>query len=166
MKKVIRIINLIIIISLMVITFNPTFVEAVDNTTKISKTTKSKTIDTSITSDNYIEKFNPNNTGNIGTAGTISTPIIKFIKQVINPILAIVQIIGVLLCMVSVGMYGIGLLLSSNAPLAKDLNISIAGADTKVALLEYGRKLLIGSVLLLGSTTIVRFVFGIFSYTS
>lgn len=118
-----------------------------------------QTIDTSITSDQFVSDLDPNKVS--GEPKSMSTTVINFLQKIIKPVLGIIQAIGGFIMIVSLGIYGYGLLLSGNNGLAKDLGIkqphNVAGIK------DFGRSILIGSVLLFFSTIIVKFVFQIFN---
>lgn len=128
---------------------------------KESDTTETavQTIDTSITSDQFVSDLDPNKLS--GVPKSMSTTAINFLQKIINQVLGIIQAIGGFIMIVSLGIYGYGLLLSGNNDLAKDLGIKNSHnvADIK----NFGRSILIGSVLLFFSTIIVKFVFKIFN---
>lgn len=131
------------------------------------------TIDTSITADsNFANEFNPQKVelGDDDNAQTLegkwATPLTKAITKIVNPILSVIQTIGGLLMIVSVAIYGFYMVAMSHGPLAQDLGIGGGrggSPDGKIGLLNFGRSLLIGSVLLFSSATLVRFVFNIFT---
>lgn len=120
-----------------------------------------ETIDTSILSDNFTDELSPNQVN--GAGEKISTPLVNFITKIVNSILGFIQIIGGILMVISVAMFGLGMLLNGNGDLARELGIGEqangGSPDAKVALLNYGRTLLIGSVLLFSSASLVKFVF-------
>lgn len=121
-------------------------------------------IDTSIISENFIKDLNPDEVS--GAAESLSTPFVNLIQTVVNSILGFIQVIGGILMVVSVAMFGFGMVLSGNGNLAGELGIKIngeskGGADARFELLSYGRRLLIGSILLFSSATLVKFVFNI-----
>ena len=122
-------------------------------------------LDTDITSGRFVKDLNPN--GLDGAPETLSTPIVNFIHNVVNPILGFVQIIGAILTVVSVALFGLGMLLTGNEGISRELGLGMGGPhggpDTKMALLNFGRTMLIGAVLLFCSSTIVKFVFYIFN---
>ena len=128
---------------------------------------KKVTIDTDITSDKFLDEYNPNNRSKeTGAVGKLSSPIIKFIVTIVNKLVGVIQLIGGLLSIVSVAIFGFALVVSGNGDLAADLNLNIAGKPRgKKELLDFGRSMLIGSVLLFSSATLVRFVFNIFNLT-
>ncbi len=133
--------------------------------TKVSEKEEKTEIDTSITSDNFLNDFNPN--GNDPekdkTGNAIARPFVSTITSIVNPILGVIQSIGGLLTIVSVAMFGFGMVLSGNGGLAQDLGLKLGRPQLKVDLLNFGRTLLIGSVLLFSSATLVKFVFRIFT---
>ena len=110
MKKILKII--IVIFSCLIIYINyPCLAE--------NETT---TIDTDITSDQFIKDLDPNSVD--GIAADLSNPFVSAIQKIINPILGFVQVIGGLLMVVSVAMYGFGMLVISNEPLAGEVGIN------------------------------------------
>lgn len=126
---------------------------------------KEKNIDTSIISSGFVKSLNPN--GLSEEAEKWSNPFVKFIHSVVNPILGFVQVIGGFLTVVSIALFGIGMLLSGNEHLAEEIGLKIGGfhgggPEAKLELLNFGRRLLIGAVLLFCSATIVKFVFYVF----
>ena len=122
-------------------------------------------LDTRITSDSFVTGLNPN--GLSGTAEKLSTPLVKFIKKVTNPILGFIQIVGAILTVVSVAIFGFGLLLTGNEGIAQELGLHMmgqrGGPEAKMELIKFGRTMLIGSVLLFCSSSLVKFVFYAFS---
>ena len=152
MKKCIKIISLIFAISII---FN------------LNYSCMANDIDTSITSDNFITSLNPE--GMSGTAENLSTPIVGFIQRIVNPILGFAQIIGGFLTIISVAIFGFGLFLNGNDKLAMDLGFGIVkrhkvgGPEAKMELLDFGRGILIGSVLLFSGATIVKIIFAVFN---
>ena len=126
------------------------------------------TIDTSITGDSFTKALNPD--GISGTAEQLSNPFVKFIHQVVNPILGFIQIIGGILTVVSIALFGFGMLLTGNEHLSGELGLRMMGGphggggpEAKLELLNFGRRLLIGAVLLFCSASIVKFVFYVFN---
>ena len=128
---------------------------------KKSDTTETavQTIDTSITSDQFVSDLDPNKVS--GEPKSMSTTVINFLQKIIKPVLGIIQAIGGFIMIVSLGIYGYGLLLSGNNGLAKDLGIK--NPHNVAGIKNFGRSILIGSVLLFFSTIIVKFVFQIFN---
>ena len=127
---------------------------------KESDTTETvKTIDTSITSDQFVSDLDPNKVSD--EPKSMSTTVINFLQKIIKPVLGIIQAIGGFIMIVSLGIYGYGLLLSGNNDLAKELGIK--NPHNVVGIKDFGRSILIGSVLLFFSTIIVKFVFQIFN---
>lgn len=153
MKKRGIIISLIFIISII---FNLNYsCFAVDN------------IDTSILSNSFITNLNPE--GMNDTAETLSTPFVNFIHRIVNPILGFVQIIGGILTIISIAIFGFGLFLNGNDKLAMDLGFGIVrrhkagGPEAKMELLDFGRGIFIGSVLLFSGAAIVKIIFAVFN---
>ena len=68
-------------------------------------------LDTSITGSGFTSAMDPSRGG--GASGTIEKPLIDTIIAVINPLLRVAQIIGGLLMIVSIAMYGINMLLAT-----------------------------------------------------
>ncbi len=128
---------------------------------KKSDTTETavQTIDTSITSDQFVSDLDPNKVSD--EPKSMSTTVINFLQKIIKPVLGIIQAIGGFIMIVSLGIYGYGLLLSGNNGLAKDLGIK--NPHNVAGIKNFGRSILIGSVLLFFSTMIVKFVFQIFN---
>ena len=121
------------------------------------------TIDTSIkTNSGFADEFNPQN----GDAeDELTKPFTGAIVDITNIALKVIQTIGGLLMIVSIAIYGFYMVTMSHGPLAQDLGIGGKRgnmADAKIGLINFGRGLLIGSVLLFSSATLVRFVFNIF----
>lgn len=150
MKKVLKTAIIILIFSIL-ININYSCFAA-------TKSTSGGTIDTLITSDNFVKDLDPNNSpANDG----VSSKLVSFIQSVINPVMGIVQMIGGIVMVISIAIYGISLLVAGNKELAKDLPI-MANPGNIEAIKDFGRSLLIGSALLFFSSLIVQFVFRVF----
>lgn len=164
MKKYIKIICLIILISLITSTHYSTFASYDIKIAKggLLEESGEKTIDTNITSDRFVDSLDPNSLNNGGRGSKLSSPFVTFIQSIVNPILGFVQTIGGFLMIVALSMFGLGMLLSSNKALAEEFPISMTPNNVQ-NLIKYGRQLLIGSVLLFFSATLVKFVFQIFN---
>ncbi len=122
-------------------------------------------IETDITSDKFIDDFDPEKMTTGDASYKLSTPFISTITNIVNPVLGIVQVIGGILMIVSIAIFGFGMILSGNEGLARDLAMNfggVSGPEAKRKLLDFGRSLLVGSVLLFGSATLVQFVFKVF----
>lgn len=138
-------------------------------TVEVTPKTPVEKIDTSITSDsNFANEFNPQNVelDDGSVTSTIAKPVTNAVVSVVNIALGVIQTLGGLLMIVSIAIFGFYMVAMSHGPLAADLGIGGKRGnmgDSKVALLNFGRSLLIGSVLLFLSSTIVRFVFNIFT---
>lgn len=154
MKKCLKIITLVLIFSFFMSSHYFIFA-------------KDKTINTKITGGSFIKSLNPD--GISGKAETWSNPFVNFIHSVVNPILGFVQIIGGILTVVSIALFGLGMVLSGNEHLSGELGLRMGGShggggpEAKMELLNFGRRLLIGAVLLFCSATIVKFVFYVFN---
>ena len=145
MKKCLKIIILVLIFSFLISSQYSIFATDKD---------EEATIDTSITGDGFTKALNPD--GISGTAEQLSNPFVKFIHEVVNPILGFIQIIGGILTVVSIALFGFGMLLTGNEHLSGELGLRMMGGP-------HGRRLLIGAVLLFCSASIVKFVFYVFN---
>lgn len=158
MKKCLKIIILVLIFSFLISSQYSIFATDKD---------EEATIDTSITGDSFTKALNPD--GISGTAEQLSNPFVKFIHEVVNPILGFIQIIGGILTVVSIALFGFGMLLTGNEHLSGELGLRMMGGphgggpEAKLELLNFGRRLLIGAVLLFCSASIVKFVFYVFN---
>lgn len=119
-------------------------------------------IDTDITSENFIKSMNPNKKPS-DAVNAISEPITNSIVTITNGVLGVIQVIGALLTVVSIAIYGFHVLLSANGSLARDLGFRGTNPNNSRRWMEFGRHLLIGSVLMFSSATLVRFIFNIFT---
>ncbi len=90
-----------------------------------SKKSDDETIDTDITGNTFIEDLKPDNLN--GTPEKLSTPFVNLIHNVVNPVLGVVQVIGGILTVVSIALFGLGMLLSGNEHLAGDLGLRMMG---------------------------------------
>ena len=135
-----------------------------------TKYTYSAWTELDITSDEFVDQFNPKNVG----GETISDPAINVMIPVINRILGIIQILGAIILVVSIALAGINGVLSSEDSLAEDLGISLGknineygnqldGVKqlNKSALSKIIRRGILGSAILFFSSTIVKIVFNI-----
>lgn len=121
-------------------------------------------LETDIINGNLQEKFNPNN-GLTGAEKKIAQPFTKLILKIVNAIVGIIQVIGGLLTIVSIAIYGFYMVVRGNETLASQLNIGgNRGGNPKVrqVVSEFGTQLVIGAILLFMSSTIVKFVLSIF----
>ncbi len=119
----------------------------------------------SITDDDFTSEFNPNNISSNDEANTIADPIVNSIISIVNPILSILQVLGVLLMAVSIGIFGYQRILSVGGGFTKDLGLTKAAdqsPDVRIQMMNLGRGLLIGSIILFSSTTITKLVLGFF----
>ena len=129
-------------------------------------------IDTDILSINFTDQFDPKQSG----GEKLSRPFTALIVLIVNRILGILQVIGAIILVISLALYGFKGILGSGDGIAKELGLFI-GKSTN----EYGnevsgvqsidkkslsntiRKMSIGSVILFGSATIVKIVFKMIS---
>ena len=118
-------------------------------------------INLDITSKKFLEEFKPGKKDS-GTTNALSSPFINTIIQVVNPVLGIIQVIGAILSVVSIAIFGINMILSSTHVSAAIFNTPEHTPDARAKMLEYLRYLIIGSIFLTASVTIVRVVFNIF----
>lgn len=137
---------------------------------KISANSSNKVLDTSITSENFLTNLDPDdlNSHGGGVASAVSAPFISIIHTIVNAIMGLIQVIGGILMVISIAVYGFGMLLQGNPKFSETLGVpgmgfgGKDGPEAKVELLKFGKNLLIGSFLLLMSSTLVKFVFNIF----
>lgn len=108
---------------------------------------KKERLQTDITGDSFQNMYDPEKL----KEGTITRPVTKAIIAVVNPVLGVIQVIGGLVMVASIGMFGFKMLLS--------VGKGEQGPDTKIRLLDYGGALLKGSTLMFFSVTFVKFIF-------
>lgn len=174
MKKLIKILSLIVFICLIMsihYSCQARYESGAGGVALPDLNEKKSELDTSILSSRFTSELKPDGTD--GNAESFSTPFVELIQTVVNSVLGVVQIIGGVLMIVSIALYGIGMLISGNEHLAHTLGLeSLAsgprgggrrGPEVRFELLNFGRILIIGSVLLFSSATIVKFVFKIFN---
>ena len=132
-------------------------------------------VELDITSDKFVEQFNPDKYG----GNELSRPVIDVMIPVINKILNIIQILGAIILVLSLALAGINGVLSAEDNLAEDLGINLGtnineyGAKldgvkqlNKSALSKIIRRGSLGSIVMFSSATIVKIVFRIvFSIT-
>ena len=120
--------------------------------------TNQNTLDTSITTNSFIDGMNPDKVNEKSQSGKISSSFIAIIKGIVNPVLGIIQVIGGFLMVVSFAIFGFGLVASGNNEWSKSLGLHVT-PNQKGNLLGFGRNLLIGSSLLFAGSAFVTFVF-------
>lgn len=132
MKKCIKIISLVFIISSLVFSSHYSCFAKQETITGEDKGMKKQStksdpneIDTNIIGDNFIKDLKPDNLD--GPAEQLSTPFVELIQNVVNPVLGVVQVIGGILTVVSIALFGLGMLLSGNEHLAGDLGLRMMG---------------------------------------
>ena len=148
MKKVI--ISLLIIIACLLVS---------------TQTTYAITLKTDITDDAFINDFNPKNGATGKTQNAIATPISNFIVTIANAILTIIQIIGGIVAIISVALFGLSSIISSDMPLMEDIFGSKmpgrSSPEYKIALQDFFRRMIIGAILLLAGSSIVKIIMGL-----
>lgn len=122
------------------------------------------TIDTDIRSNTFLDEFSPiKEDSDSEEVNAVAVPLIDAVIAIVNPILAIVQVIGGFASVISIAFFGFKNILSAGGGLSRDLGIGGEGEQPKerMKLFASGRAVIIGSLLLLTSSTIVRIVFKI-----
>lgn len=117
-----------------------------------------KTLDTSITTDNFTAGMDPDKVGEKSTSGQLASSFIIVIQGIVNSVLGILQVIGGFLMVVSFAIFGFGLIASGNNGWTESLGLHKT-PNQRENLLKFGRNLLIGSSLLFAGSTVVVFVF-------
>lgn len=147
-----------------------------DNNSKKKDTKKENTkstLKTDITSDDFIDSFNPKKDG----FNDFSEPFINVIVPIVNNVISIIQIIGAVVFVLSLAAAGLNGIIATSDGLAEDLNLGLGntvneyGATLKgvaqplnrKAVQKIIRRVTIGSIFLMLSTTIVRIVFNVFA---
>lgn len=136
-----------------------------------SKKSNTVLVDTNIFRDDFANEFDP---GSETGGYNISNPVIKIIIPVVNQILAILQIIGAIVLVISLALAGFNGILGSGDGFSEDLGLnvgssineygnSVTGVQnlTKGSLSKILRRAFIGTIILEFSATIVRIVFAI-----
>lgn len=131
------------------------------------------TVNVDILSDDFVDAFDPKKDG----GDVIAEPFINVVVPIVNNILNIVQIIGAVIFVLSLAAAGLNGIIASDSGVAEDLNLSVGttvneyGAKldnvaqvlNKKTLEKIIRRITIGSVFLMLSTTIVKIVFNVIS---
>lgn len=115
-------------------------------------------INLDITSKDFSDEFKPGKSDS-GTTDALSSPFINTITQVVNPVLGLIQMIGAILSVVSIALFGITMVLSSTGIASSLFNMHDENPDAKAKMMKYFQYLVIGSILLTASVTFVRIVF-------
>lgn len=127
---------------------------------KVLKSKKIK-LNLDITDDEFLDQYQVNNDDGI----TFSQPFTNIIVKVVNNLLAILQILGAIVLVLSLALAGFNGILGSNENFADDLGLSLGDkADgvqqlTKENLSIIIRRVIIGSFILFMSASIVKIVF-------
>lgn len=168
MKKIKKILIFTIVCSFIINAhysiFATNFQEDILKVTEINTISKknAQKLETDITSDKFLNDFDPEKMTTGDNSYKLSTPFVNTITNIVNPVLGIVQAIGGILTIISIAIFGFGMILSGNEGLAKDLGMNfggVSGPEAKRKLLDFGRSLMIGSILMFSSATLVQFVF-------
>ena len=119
------------------------------------------TLNTDITSDNVIDQFNPS--GELNDTQSWADPITNFIAgNIANRILSIIQVIGGILTIISLALYGLFSIIKIDPKLAEDLFggrlIGRESPQFKIDLQDFLRRVIIGSILLFAGGTVVKAV--------
>ncbi len=119
------------------------------------------TLDTDITSNNIVKQFNPN--GEDGDIQGWASPITNFlVKNISNKVLTIIQVIGGILTILAVALYGFISIVGVDQRLSNDLfGATLPGRESpnfRMNLQDVLRRVIIGSILLFASGTIVKAV--------
>lgn len=117
------------------------------------------TLNTDITSNSIIDQFNPS--GNSNDTQSWANPITNFIAgNIANRVLSIIQVIGGVLTIISVALYGLFSIIKVDPRLANDLfGGRLIGSESpqfKIDLQDFLRRVIIGSMLLFAGGTIVK----------
>ena len=123
-------------------------------------TTSVNAANTKITSEKFANEFNPTKEDGGEISGVFTNNILK----ITNIVLGILQTIGVIIGVLSIAIFGYNRILSANENIGNTIGMTTASnsANTRVAMMNLARNMLIGSVLLFSSITLVRIVFNIF----
>ena len=122
------------------------------------------TLNTDITSNSVIDQFNPS--GELNDTQSWADPITNFIAgNIANRILSIIQVIGGVLTIISIALYGLFSIIKIDSKLAEDLFggrlIGRESPQFKIDLQDFLRRVIIGSILLFFGGTIVKAVMGL-----
>ena len=125
-------------------------------------------IDTDILSNNFTDQFDPKQSG----GETLSRPFTALIVLIVNRILGILQVIGAIILVISLALYGFKGILGSGDGIAKELGLfigkstneygnEVSGVQSidKKSLSNTFRKITLCLFILFGSDTIVKIVF-------
>lgn len=127
-----------------------------------SSGSKGGSLSVSINTDDLSDEFDPNKSGAKGDIDT--SKITNLIVSVVKQVSGVIQLVGGIIMAVSLALFGLYRVFGSNTDLIKDIGIKGLNAtpNNTRALLDVGRSIVIGSVLLFSSATIVNFIFNIF----
>lgn len=142
--------------------------ESSDGASSLFQEGQGNVLNTDILSEDFTQAFDPQNDG----GNEISQPFIDIIVLVVNYIVTILQIIGgvvFVLCLAAAGINGI---FATNEGVAEDLGLAVGTTQTdyrdlqgvaqplnKKAIQKLIRRVMIGSAIMLMSSTIVKIVY-------
>lgn len=130
-----------------------------DNSKSDNSSSKGTTIDTDITTDNFTE-FNPNKSN--GKINQMTDPFVNVITPVVQKVLGLLKLFSGFIMVISLALFGLYRVLAANPELTRDLGItSIVPKNTKI-LMDAGRAVIIGSILVFSSSSVVELVMNIF----
>ena len=123
------------------------------------------TIDTDITGNN-MQEFNPNQSGSTDKEkkeiNDMTDPIVNVITPVVQEVLGLIRLFSGLIMVICLAIFGLYRVLSANPELTRDLGLtSIAPKNVKI-LMDAGRAIIIGSILVFSSSSIVGLAMNIF----
>ena len=118
-----------------------------------------------ITSDNFKNEWNPNKPSTPDIWGRTvdkgTKPLTDLIVFITNRALGIIQIAAGFLMVLCIAITGFNIILTSDNHVAFDVGLNPGRVGTQRRLIDFNRRLLIGTVLVFASVTIVRIVFNL-----
>ena len=121
-------------------------------------------INLDITDPSFSEEFKPSDSES-GITSDLASPFVNTIVQVVNPILGILQVIGILLSVVSLSFFGLAIISSNTDTDLLGSILPMSGKSSPEATERFKiffRNFFIGAFFLVSSTTIVKIVFKLF----
>ena len=123
------------------------------------------TIDTDITSNEFLTTFNPSkDLENDGTKQT-AQPFVELFVKIANAALSIVQFIGAIATVISIALYGVNNIFGVSPELRGDImghmEMSKNSPYSKIELKRFFRRVIIGSILLFFGGTFVKLMIGL-----
>ena len=142
--------------------------ESSSGTSSLFQEGQGKVLNTNILSEDFTQEFDPQNDG----GNEISQPFIDIIVLVVNYIVTILQIIGGVVFVLCIAAAGINGIFATNEGVAEDLGLAVGTTQTdyrelsgvaqplnKKAIQKLIRRVMIGSAIMLMSSTIVKIVY-------